>query len=110
MSFCFFHQPALRRHLDDGQPLSARAQAHLGHCRDCREMVRSHLAIIQHLSAKSGEPTGAPPFLHARVMEGLREQTRVKAQLSFAPRWAIAMAAVATIALLIAFLSPRHSI
>src|SRR4051794_29848262 len=108
MIFCLFHQPALRRHLDDGEPLSARAQSHLGHCRHCREMLRSHLAIIHHLSAKAGEPVDPPPFLHARVMNGLRERSSEN-QPSFALRWTMGIAVIVMAATLLAFWPLRHS-
>ena len=71
MISCLLHKPALQRYVDDGQALSAKANAHLEKCEDCREMVAAHLAIVRQLKAARGEEIETPAFLHARVMSGL---------------------------------------
>jgi hypothetical protein len=71
MISCFFHQPALRRHLDDGEELSTRSNSHLQACPKCREMLAAHRTIIEHLSARRNQPPATPAFLHARIMNNL---------------------------------------
>ena len=95
MILCFFHQPALRRHLNDGGPLTPRAKAHLERCPRCREMVAAHLAIIKNLSAKREHAEGTPAFLHARVMNRI-QATPTTADRGI-PRWAGAVAAFAIV-------------
>ena len=71
MISCFLHQPALRRHLDDGEELSARAKSHLQACPKCRETLAAHRTIINHLSARRNQSLDTPAFLHARIMNNL---------------------------------------
>jgi anti-sigma factor RsiW len=102
MISCFFHQPALRRHLDDNEPLAARAQSHLDACPRCREMVAAHLAIIKNLSANRGDSIETPPFLHARVVNDLRKTQPEKPRAVL--HWATAAAAIALVSVGIAAL------
>lgn len=102
MISCLFHQPALRRHLDDGEPLSARAQGHLNACPHCREMVASHLAIIKNLNANRRGPIETPAFLHARVMNDIRTTQPAKPRAVL--RWATAAVVIAFLAAIAVFL------
>jgi hypothetical protein len=93
MIACLFHQPAFRRHLDDGEQLSPRAKAHLSACPKCREMLAAHHTIIGHLSARRNKPRETPPFLHARIMNNLETPPRLSIF-----RWIAVAASLAVIA------------
>jgi hypothetical protein len=107
MISCLFHKPALRRHLDDGEPLSGSTKAHLEHCANCRELLAVHSSIIKSLAVIPAliDP---PPFLHARVMNSLRE-TPTAPRRDFKFQWAAVTCAVASITIGIALLPPKQA-
>ena len=109
MISCLFHQSALRRHLDDGWPLSARTQSHLDKCSSCREMLEEHSAIIQRLNAKKLGSMETPAFLHTRIMNGIRADVSPSARRSPSLRWAFATVGVAVVGTLLAVVLIRPS-
>ena len=100
MIACLLHQPALRRHLDDGAPLSSRTQSHLASCGACREMVAEHRQIIAALETRRQRSVDTPHFLHSRVMAGLRKNQPNQPIPSRSFSWVIP--AVAMVAVIIA--------
>jgi hypothetical protein len=100
MISCLFHQPALRRHLDDNEPLLGAAKAHLSACRGCREMVAEHRTIIGHLSAHRAAPIPPPPFLHARIVNSIEAATQPERFTAF--RWIGAAAVVIAVGVFLA--------
>jgi hypothetical protein len=105
MISCFFHQPALRRHLDDGEELSSHAQSHVQACPKCREMLAAHRAIVEHLSARRNPSPATPAFLHARIMNNLEAAPRPR-NISILP-WAAASATIAILAAAIFLSLPK---
>jgi hypothetical protein len=109
MIFCLLHQPSFRRHLDGGAALSKSAQAHVNRCPRCRAMLQSHLAIIRHLSAMNDESLATPSFLHARVMNGVRQAAPQKDKQRMLPQWGIAALGCAAVLALALLFVPRNS-
>jgi predicted anti-sigma-YlaC factor YlaD len=108
MISCFLHQPALRRHLDDGHELSARTKAHLHLCLKCRELVAAHRAIIEHLSVRRSASPETPPFLHARIMNNLESAPR---RQTVSPlRWAAATCSIAVLGAAIVLSLPKSPV
>jgi hypothetical protein len=108
MISCFFHNRAIRRHLDDGEPLSQSARDHINDCASCREFLAMHSAVVKSLTALPVEEIEAPRFLHARVMNKLRE-TPTTASRNHKWQWAVATSAVALLTISIAVLPPKRS-
>jgi hypothetical protein len=106
MIACPFHQPAFRRHLDDGEQLPPRAKAHLSACPKCREMLAAHHAIIGQLSARRNEPRETPSFLHARIMNNLETTPHQHAPATL--RWLALGASLAAIAVTACLLIPNR--
>jgi predicted anti-sigma-YlaC factor YlaD len=109
MISCLLHQPALRRHLDDAEPLSERTTAHLKHCRRCREMFAAHSTMIKHLSAEKLEAEPTPAFLHARIMSSLERKNPEPREASRVFKWAGAFGCVALAAVLVATMRPKQA-
>jgi hypothetical protein len=106
MIACLFHQPAFRRHLDDGERLSPRANAHLSACPKCREMLAAHRAIIGHLSARRKQSPETPPFLHARIMNNLETTPLQQSPAMF--RWLAFGASLAAVAAVAYLMTPTR--
>ena len=66
---CFLLQPALRRHLNEGEPLSESTRAHLSACAECRGIVEEHRVVIARLKAPAEVEA---PFLRAHIMNSIR--------------------------------------
>lgn len=107
MISCFFHNRAIRRRFDDGQPLSESTTAHIEACAECRDFVATHSAVVNGLAMRPAE-IDPPPFLHGRVMNTLREGP---APARHIPKWqwAVATSAVALITISIAVLPQKPS-
>jgi hypothetical protein len=101
MISCLFHQPAIRRHLGDNQPLPARAESHLAQCAHCRDLVRAHSAIIVKLANQKPANFKAPAFLHARIMNALQTPAATRSQFVPVLRWAIPTLLIAATATLL---------
>jgi predicted anti-sigma-YlaC factor YlaD len=106
MISCFFHRSAFRRHLDDGEELSALAKSHLRACDKCREMLAAHRAIIEHLSARRNPSPETPAFLHARIMNNL--ETAPQHQTASLLRWAGAAVTLAVLATAVFLSLPKQ--
>jgi hypothetical protein len=102
MISCLFHNRAIRRHLDESEPLSQSTKAHIEHCATCRELLALHSSIVRGLAAIP-DRIDPPPFLHARVMNSLRK-TPTAPRRDFKFQWAAATCAVALITISIALL------
>lgn len=84
----------LRALLDaEGEADSEAARAHLRSCASCAREVERWLTVRTALHELGQEP--APPFLHARVMAGVRAESRPGGERSWLRGWrARALAAV----------------
>jgi hypothetical protein len=108
MISCLFHNHAIRRHFNDDEPLSESTKAHVDHCGRCRELLVVHSSLVKGLAA-TAEQIEPPPFLHARVMNQLRETpTPAPPRRDLRFQWAAAACAVALIAISIALLPPQR--
>lgn len=106
MISCFFHHRAIRRHLDDSEPLSQSTTGHVEQCADCRELLATHALVMKRLTTPPAQ-IEAPPFLHARVMNSLRETpTAHRRDPNF--QWAAAMFGIALLTLGIAVLPSKR--
>ena len=71
--FCPATRRQLKRHWDDGKPLSNRAKTHLESCHECRRFYLSHSAVINALkSTTPSDPTTSMPFLHRKIMASIQ--------------------------------------
>jgi hypothetical protein len=100
---CLIHRATLRRHLDESQPLTAPARAHLAECPRCAGMVASHRVVISTL--KNRAPQEAP-FLGARIMNGVRTASPEKK--NWKPAWALVTAALVVAAVLVNIGQPKN--
>ena len=102
----FVHNRAIRRHLDDGEPLSESAKAHLEQCANCRELLATHSLVSKGLATPPAQ-IEAPPFLHVHVMNGLRE-TPAPPRRHPKFQWAAAMSGIALLTISIAVLPSKR--
>jgi hypothetical protein len=96
---CLPHQRALRRRIEHGEALSEAAHQHVDACPACQAELRLAGAHVLR--------TEAPPFLHARIMNSVRNETvSRRAELSLA--WKLAPVLVVAMAFALV-MAPKDS-